>query len=337
MIFQAANGCRELRNPVVSRCRRSRSSLRKNPHGTASQSMTSPRSHRRANGKSLPSASSVNHLHLLATIVTLARSLPAGTVHVLDIGCGDGLLLGYLHSSLREIEPERNFVVQGFDVTDFPDPTLAFPNQTLQHLNSIDPCVDWTERIRGVKSSDPWPYADGSCDLVLSNQVLEHVHDRHLFLSECARVLRPGGTGIHVFPLRSTLYEWHLKMPLIHRIRDPLLRSRLIEGYSRLGLGLYLQRKDMNVKEYADNASAYIDRSTNYASWSEIVAATHDAGLEPSHRYTGQLYSQKLHSLFGRRSQYSYRQPTRLADVVCFVVASRVASITLTCQKPVRS
>jgi SAM-dependent methyltransferase len=34
---------------------------------------------------------------------------------------------------------------------------------------------------------------DGSCDLVLSTQVLEHVADPRVYLAECHRLLRPGG------------------------------------------------------------------------------------------------------------------------------------------------
>jgi SAM-dependent methyltransferase len=37
------------------------------------------------------------------------------------------------------------------------------------------------------------PLEDGSCDAVVSTQVLEHVVDPGLYLGECARVLRPGG------------------------------------------------------------------------------------------------------------------------------------------------
>ena len=37
------------------------------------------------------------------------------------------------------------------------------------------------------------PVADDSVDAVLSTQVLEHVADPALYLSECRRVLRPGG------------------------------------------------------------------------------------------------------------------------------------------------
>jgi SAM-dependent methyltransferase len=38
------------------------------------------------------------------------------------------------------------------------------------------------------------PLPDGSFDLVLSTQVLEHVEETALYLGECNRLLRPGGT-----------------------------------------------------------------------------------------------------------------------------------------------
>ncbi|HEU5152435.1 MAG TPA: methyltransferase domain-containing protein [Iamia sp.] len=45
-----------------------------------------------------------------------------------------------------------------------------------------------------IRPDGSLPIADGTVDLVLSTQVLEHVDDPALYLSECARVLRPGGS-----------------------------------------------------------------------------------------------------------------------------------------------
>src|SRR4051794_6128788 len=44
-----------------------------------------------------------------------------------------------------------------------------------------------------IRTGGSVPCADESFDAVLSTQVLEHVDDPGLYLSECHRVLRPGG------------------------------------------------------------------------------------------------------------------------------------------------
>ncbi|MEK7543287.1 MAG: class I SAM-dependent methyltransferase [Patescibacteria group bacterium] len=51
-----------------------------------------------------------------------------------------------------------------------------------------------------------WPLPDGSFDIVISNQVIEHIFNIDLFISEIYRVLRPGG-----YCLISTenLASWH--------------------------------------------------------------------------------------------------------------------------------
>jgi ubiquinone/menaquinone biosynthesis C-methylase UbiE len=45
-----------------------------------------------------------------------------------------------------------------------------------------------------VEPDEPLPFDDGSFDLVLCAEILEHVRDVQLLLSEARRVLRPGGT-----------------------------------------------------------------------------------------------------------------------------------------------
>jgi SAM-dependent methyltransferase len=53
------------------------------------------------------------------------------------------------------------------------------------------------------------PYSDDSFDAVLLNEVLEHVPDHRLGLSEVCRVLRPGGTLLVFSPNRCYPFETH--------------------------------------------------------------------------------------------------------------------------------
>lgn len=54
---------------------------------------------------------------------------------------------------------------------------------------------------RGIKTeavdlNGLWPYADDSFDVVHCAQVIEHLHNTRLFVQECLRVLKPGGTAL---------------------------------------------------------------------------------------------------------------------------------------------
>ncbi|GAC1316764.1 MAG: hypothetical protein NVSMB25_03090 [Thermoleophilaceae bacterium] len=103
-----------------------------------------------------------HHINTLpARLEALAAQLdvpPAG--RILDYGCAE---LPYRHFFSDEVD----FV--GADLPGNPHASLELrPDGTL-------------------------PVADDSFDALLSTQVLEHVRDPALYLSECFRVLRPGG------------------------------------------------------------------------------------------------------------------------------------------------
>nr|WP_225955252.1 class I SAM-dependent methyltransferase [Kibdelosporangium phytohabitans] len=73
-------------------------------------------------------------------------------------------------------------------------------------------------RIKVLVPGEPLPFDDDTFDYVCSNQVFEHVEDLPWTLRELARVTRPGGTQVHLFPTRELLVEAHLGVPLIHRL-----------------------------------------------------------------------------------------------------------------------
>ena len=52
-------------------------------------------------------------------------------------------------------------------------------------------------------------FKDGSFDIVVANQVLEHVYDKKSLIKEAYRVLKPGGVFLLSFPNRCFPYDWH--------------------------------------------------------------------------------------------------------------------------------
>jgi SAM-dependent methyltransferase len=53
------------------------------------------------------------------------------------------------------------------------------------------------------------PFADGALDIVVLNEVIEHVHDDRATLREVARVLSPGGVAVIYAPNRLYPFETH--------------------------------------------------------------------------------------------------------------------------------
>jgi SAM-dependent methyltransferase len=77
----------------------------------------------------------------------------------------------------------------------------------------------YLDEARIITPSAPIPYPDGTFDVVVSANVLEHVEDPHAVFSEIHRVLRPGGVFLfqtpnkrHYVPAiaRLTPHRFHL-------------------------------------------------------------------------------------------------------------------------------
>lgn len=192
--------------------------------------------------------------------------------------------------------------------------------------------------MRYVSVADAWPYPDDHFDVAVSNQVIEHVADLHFFFHELARTMKPGSISVHVFPLRRVLYEWHIKMPIVHLIEDFRFRERMIEVFSRVGIGTYPEFRTLHgIDEatYGRTSADFIQFGTFYRPWREIAKAAKHAGLRVTYRYTRDLYTQKLRSLLSRRERYRYSTSSPvLLDWISFALLPQLSTVTVVLMKP---
>lgn len=289
--------------------------------------------------KSLPIAISNTHQHILAVLNThLEKRASDEPVRILDLGCGNGLLIAFLLESLSLLRPELEFWVGGLDVKNSNVQKIGYIDATRDMLQQRWPQFDWSERIAYVSSDDPWPYANDSLDFVVSNQVLEHVMDHQVLTAHLRRCLKPGGISINLFPLRDVLWEGHALMPIVHRITDPERRQKWMLRLARLGFRQHYYR-DMkrygwrSLEEFSSVFSAVIQHDTNYRTEREFRQLARSAGLDISFAYTKDYFVSKLFSLLGVRI-LSYRSHAVL-DAVGFHLGKYLSSVTMIIGRPV--
>ena len=285
----------------------------------------------------LPPAKSITHLHVLACVNTMVAGVAGSRpVRILDVGCGDGELIAYLLDCLPTLNPGVQFELHGIDVTDSSVQPGGFFEKTLRMLDSRHPGIEWGSRLSLMTSTSPWPYDDGFFDVIVSNQVLEHVADHDHLFREIRRALRDGGSSIHLFPLIHYIQEGHIHIPLAHRIRRHGLLRSYIKLMSRLGFGSYRAHRDqygMTLDHYAEEHADYLTFMTNYLSGKAMLAACKRAGLRSDFAFTSEFYKAKLRSMLRRSPRYIYAAPRPWRDAFAFFFLKRISSITLVVEK----
>jgi len=131
-----------------------------------------------------------------AILLTVKHFIPTELQQTtwLDIGCGSGGITASIApyvKSIIAVDP-----VPWADWSNFQDihPNLQFFNQSIQ--NSL--------------------FSDNSIDVVLCNQVYEHVADPQFLIAEIYRVLKPGGYCYFAGPNLLFPIEPHVFWPFVH-------------------------------------------------------------------------------------------------------------------------
>jgi SAM-dependent methyltransferase len=169
---------------------------------------------------------------------------------VLDFGCGGGVLVSMLR--------DAGFDAYGVDVPDNPFIAEAATSAHRQYL-------------RAYTAGTTLPFDDDSFDVVISDQVFEHVVPLESAVAEIDRVLKPGGRSYHHIPTLRVLREGHIGIPLSHRLPPGDLRLRYTTAMRRIGLGS--GKDDRPARDWAKDKLDYIDRRTVYRSPAALAAA----------------------------------------------------------------
>jgi SAM-dependent methyltransferase len=158
---------------------------------------------------------------------------------ILDFGCGAG----------ERVEELRRRGYQAFGCD------IALPREADDIFQPI--------------ATDPYrlPYKDASFDIIYSVTVFEHVMDYDSALAEIRRVLKPGGTTVHVFPSRWKPIETHAYVPFASSIQS----YWWLYLWARLGLRNEFQQGEPAAATAAANLQ-FLKTQTNYLTKRQIRA-----------------------------------------------------------------
>lgn len=134
-------------------------------------------------------------------------------IRILDWGCGRGKTV----FKLLELSYDAFGVELDSELVEKSKNTLTLINADTNRINKID----------GFNTN----FEDNYFDIIITEDVIEHIEHLELFYKECSRILKLGGLSYNRFPAKYNIREVHLLMPFLHWFPKNNIRKFLIYIY----------------------------------------------------------------------------------------------------------
>ncbi|MEN2785572.1 class I SAM-dependent methyltransferase [Sphingomonas qilianensis] len=169
---------------------------------------------------------------------------------VLDFGCGIGGTVAVLRN--------RGYDAYGVDVVE-----SYIDNGSGYFVDEGEyPALSLLKDGRSI-------FPDSYFDLVISDQVLEHVEQVDAVASEISRITAPGGEGVHIFPAKYCFKEPHMYTPIVHWLPKGAPRKAAIKTMLRLGYSApFFSERPLD--ERTEIFNHYSETETFYRSSAEL-------------------------------------------------------------------
>jgi len=166
---------------------------------------------------------------------------------LLDFGCGSGKWVQELRS--------RGFQAFGCGT--------RYDNEA--GVNTEEMIAKGLIRILDLKNY-ALPFDDNTFDFIFSDNVFEHVQNYNETNAEIARVLKPDGLCLHIFPSRWRPVESHVYVPFASVFKSYLWQ------FLWVSLGVHNEWQDCrSPKQRASRFSSYLHDETNYLSRKNLI------------------------------------------------------------------
>jgi ubiquinone/menaquinone biosynthesis C-methylase UbiE len=251
------------------------------------------------------SVTSVNYGFVVAQL--LARG--GKGKRALDFGCGGGEVVAAARRA--------NIDMVGADIFQVGEQTR------MRHVESGALGSTIFEMVDGCL-----PFPGNSFDIVCANTVFEHVEQLDVALAEIARVLKPDGLFLNIFPTIGVFREGHCGVPFAHWFQStPVAQKHYLRLMRKLGFGHLTAGKA--AEEWAAGFADYLQRFTFYRSLraSKLAHLRHFVSVERAEaEYAG-------FRLSGRSSALKRLVEAPLVRLLTQAAIARLGFVVLVAQK----
>jgi len=140
-----------------------------------------------------------------------------------------------------------------------------------------------------------------------------------------------------LFPLSHYIYEGHLLLPWVHKIKHYDLLLAYIKLLSRIGLGkfrTFQQKYDTSLEDFSERHADYIHYFTNYISYNEVLKLAKWHKMRVSFKYTQEFYFRKIAIMMGKEPSFEYKHVRSIfVDFLAILLLKYISSITLFLEK----
>lgn len=280
----------------------------------------------------------LNDIHLVKCIIsTIKKNYKSNQrVNVLDVGCGSGASLLYMIAELSKAFPEKELDFYAFDID---ESELTFKDkkscnnylfELLKTLNSKYKNINWEKKVKLIKENDDWHCEENFFDIIVSNQVLEHVMNKTYFFEKLNKFMKSNSHSFHLAPVSTNVWEFHLNIPFAHWFKSKNILKKYIIIYKLITSPLIFLNNHIKMMNSIDDNIRYLSEKTDYCTTDQLIDHCQNHGLSVNLKYTYPYYFLKLCQwLRIDINKFNFYKCSTLIHYLTFFIHKRLSAITL--------
>ena len=196
------------------------------------------------------------------------KKIDKKNLKILDWGCGRGDLVKFLN--------EHGYDCYGLEVES---------NKKVKDQIDLNENEFLRNKISYIKPDNVTKFIPDFFDIVITNQVLEHMSNKIKFINELKRILKTGGYSYNILPAKFRLIEVHIKMPFVHWLPKNRLRKYLILFFNFFKINHWSECGQLSFKQQAQYYYEYSINKTFYLGANELFKDFKKNGFYVNDRY----------------------------------------------------